>query len=149
MAVKAIPEGSHSVTPSIAVRNADKFIDFVKHVFGATEDGRRFMTPDGKIMHAVVKIGDSRIMLSDVMGDWEPTRAGLFVYIEDVDEAYSRALKLGAKPMQELADQFWGDRAGSVTDPFGNVWWIAKHIEDVSPEEAERRGREMMRQAQP
>ena len=148
MAVKPIPEGSHSVTPTIAVRNADKFIDFVKQVFGATEPGRRFMTPDGKIMHTVVKIGDSNIMLSDVMGDWEPNREGLFVYIEDVDEAYSRALKLGAKSAQELADQFWGDRAGAVIDPFGNFWWIARHTEDVSPEEAERRGLELMRQAQ-
>ena len=148
MAVKPIPEGSHSVTPTIAVRNADKFIDFVKQVFGATETGRRFMTPDGKIMHAVVKMGDSNIMLSDVMEGWEPTREGLFVYVEDVDEAYSRALKLGAKSTMELADQFWGDRAGAVTDPFGNFWWIAKHIEDVSPEEAERRGKELMRQAQ-
>jgi PhnB protein len=99
-------------------------------------------------MHAVVKIGDSSIMLSDVMGGWEPTREGLFVYIEDVDEAYSRALKAGAKSAQELADQFWGDRAGAVIDPFGNFWWIAKHIEDVTPEEMERRGLEMMRQAQ-
>ena len=148
MAVKSIPEGSHSVTPTLVVTNADKFIDFVKQVFRASEPGRRFMTPDGKIMHATVKIGDSTIMLSDVMGGMEPTRAGLFVYTEDVDEAYSRALKLGAKSVQKLADQFWGDRAGAVADPFGNFWWIAKHIEDVSPEEAERRGREMMRQAQ-
>jgi len=145
MATKAIPEGYHTVTPHLVVRGAAKQIDFLKRAFGAEEKGRS-PGPNGELMHAVVKIGDSMIMMADAMGGMEPMPMVLFLYVEDADALYNRALRAGATvvPMGELKDQFWGDRAGAVRDPFGNVWWIGTHVEDVSAEELERRMQEMM-----
>jgi PhnB protein len=142
MAAKAIPDGYHSVTPHLMVRGGAQLIDFLKQAFGAEEKSRT-LGPGG-IMHAEVKIGDSMVMLSDAMGGVDPMPMVLFLYVEDADALYKRALQAGGTSIQELKDQFWGDRAGAVKDDFGNVWWIATHVEDVSPEELKRRLQEMM-----
>ena len=142
MAAKAIPEGYHSVTPHLIVRGAAQLIDFLKQAFGAVEKER--VPSSGPIMHAEVKIGDSMVMMSDAMGEVEPRPMVLFLYVEDSDAVYRRALQAGATTVMELKDQFWGDRAGAVQDAFGNVWWIATHVEDVSMEELQRRLQETM-----
>ena len=144
MAAKAIPDGYHSVTPYLVVKGAAQLIDFVKQAFGAQETFR-MPGPEG-IMHAMVKIGDSVVMMSDAMGEYGPMPTMLFLYVEDVDAVYKRALQAGATSTQEPENQFWGDRAGAVKDAFGNQWWIATHVEDVAVEELERRGREMASQ---
>jgi PhnB protein len=144
MAVKAIPDGYHSVTPYLIVRGAAQLIDFLKEAFGAEETFR--MPGGGGIMHAVVRIGDSLVMMSDAMGEHGPMPTMLFLYVEDVDAVYKRSLQAGATSTQEPENQFWGDRAGAVKDALGNQWWIATHVEDVSVEELERRQREMAAQ---
>ena len=141
MAVKAIPDGYHSVTPYLIVKGAAQLIDFVKQAFGAQETFR--MPGGGGIMHAEVRIGDSMVMMSDAMGEYGPMPTMLFLYVEDVDAVYKRALKAGGVSTQEPEDQFWGDRGGAVKDAFGNQWWIATHVEDVPIEELERRQREL------
>jgi PhnB protein len=132
--VRPIPEGYHSLTPSLNLKGADKAIDFYKKAFGAEEKGGRFAGPDGKIMHAEIKIGDSTIMLSEVMQAPE-TRASLFLYVNDCDAVFKSAVAAGATVKMAIADQFWGDRFGQVADPFGQTWSIATHKEDVSQEE--------------
>jgi PhnB protein len=154
MTIKAIPEGFHSVTPYLTVHDAAEAIRFYERAFGATEMMRLPM--GDKIGHAEIKVGDSIVMLSDEwpdMGKLSPrTRggatAGLMVYLEDVDAAYARALEAGASAEQPLTDQFWGDRSGSVTDPFGHTWMLATHVEEVPPEEMGRRMEEWSKQAQ-
>ena len=138
--VKPIPEGHHTVTPYLVIPGVAKVIEFVKQVFGATEVSvsRR---PDGTIMHAEVKIGDSIIMMGESQPGGKNFPAMLHLYLEDVDAAYQRAIEAGAKSVREPADQFYGDRIGGVEDAFGNQWWIAAHIEDVAPEEMERRAK--------
>jgi PhnB protein len=139
---QAIPKGYHTVTPSLMVAGAAKAIDFYKKAFGA-EELMRFPGPDGKIMHAEIRIGDSTIMLGDEMpehGGKGPrmlggTPVGFFVYRENVDAEWKRAIDAGAKEIMPLVDQFWGDRAGCVEDPFGHRWWLAQHIKDMTPEE--------------
>lgn len=148
---KPIPEGHHTVTPGLTVKGADKAIEFYKKAFGATEINR-FKGPDGRIMHAEIKIGDSIIFLSDEMpGCASPqtlggTPAGLYVYVDDVDAVFNRAVSAGAQVKMPVADMFWGDRFGQVMDPFGHPWSLSTHIEDVSPQEMERRGREFFAQ---
>jgi len=142
MAAKAIPEGYHTVTPHLVVRGAAELIDFLKQAFGAVE--RERAPSSGPIMHAEVKIGDSMVMLSDAMGEVEPRPMVLFLYVEDSEAVYRRALQAGGTTVMELKDQFWGDRAGAVQDAFGNVWWIGTHVEDVSMEELQRRLQETM-----
>jgi PhnB protein len=144
MAVKPIPEGYHTVTPYLYVKGAARLIDFLKQAFGAEETFR--IGHDGMVMHAVAKIGDSLVMISDVMGEDGPMSTMLFLYVEDVDTVYKRAVQAGGTSVEEPKDQFWGDRAGAVKDAFGNIWWIATHVEDVSKEELERRQREMVSQ---
>ena len=144
MAVKAIPDGYHSVTPHLLVRGAAQLIDFLKEAFGAQET-YRVPGPEG-IMHAEMRIGDSTVMMADAMGGLEPMPIVLFLYVEDADAVYKRALQAGGTSVQELKDQFWGDRAGAVKDAFGNVWWIATHVEDVPAEELQRRLRGMASQ---
>ncbi len=143
MPVKPIPEGYHAVTPYLAVDGAGKLLDFVKQAFGADEL-LRMNTPDGKVGHAEVKIGDSTVMLADAttteQGQAMPTI--LYLYVEDVHKTYRRAVEAGGVSLREPADQFYGDRNASVRDPVGNQWWIATHVEDVSPEEAARRAAE-------
>jgi PhnB protein len=144
--VKPIPEGYHSVTPYLIIKNAADAIEFYKKAFGATELFR-VDQPDGKIGHAEIKIGDSPIMLSDEfpeMGHRGPQALGgspvsIMLYVEDVDAVVNRATTAGAKLDRPVEDKFYGDRAGSLTDPFGHIWHIGTHKEDVSPEEMEKR----------
>lgn len=145
--VSAVPAGFHTITPGLSVRNAAKAIDFYKRAFGA-EELMRSPGPDGKsILHAEIKIGDSVIFLADEYPDMGPrapetlggTTAGLYLYVEDVDKAFDRAVKAGAKALMPVADMFWGDRYGRVADPFGHEWGLATHKEDLTPAEISKR----------
>jgi len=148
MAVKPIPEGYHSVTPYLIIGGAAKAIEYYKKAFGATEL-MRFPTPDGKVGHAELKIGDSPIMLADEypeMGYKGPPALGgspvsIMLYVEDVDSIFQRAVAAGATVKEAVQDKFYGDRGGTLIDPFGHIWHIATHKEDVSLEEMERRAR--------
>ena len=143
MAVRPIPEGFHSVTPSIPVDGARKFIDFMKQAFGA-QDIVNMPMPDGRVMHAELKIGDSIIMTSDPMGGFEPMPSTLMLYVNDVDAVFKRAVQAGAKSVIEPSNMFWGDRSGRVKDPFGNFWILSTHIEDVTPAEMAKRTKEFV-----
>jgi PhnB protein len=151
MATKPIPEGYHSVTPYLAVDDAAQAIEYYKKAFGAKER-MRMHAPDGKIGHAELEIGDALVMLSDPFphASTRPpkelggTSASVFMYVEDVDDVVKQAVNEGATLTMEVADQFWGDRFGTVTDPFGHVWSIATHVEDVPPEEMAERAKEAM-----
>jgi PhnB protein len=148
MAVKPIPEGYHSVTPYLIVDGAGALIDFMKQAFDA-EETVRMDTPDGKVGHAEFRIGDSIVMLADsATSDWDAIPATVVVYVEDVDKTYRRALEAGGTSVRDVADQFYGDRAGGVRDPVGNHWWIHTHVEDVPPEEVARRAQEWQAQQQ-
>ena len=141
--VKAIPEGYHSISPSLTCKDAAHAIDFYKDVFGA-EELMRMPSPDGKISHAELKIGDSIIFLNDEMGPTAAVTPGaqriyLFLYVENADKVFTRAVAAGAQIDMALEDQFWGDRYGKVTDPFGHQWGIATHVEDVAPEDIGKR----------
>lgn len=146
MAVRPIPEGYSSITPYLIIKDATKAISFYEQVFGATEL-MRFDGPNGTIAHAELQIGDSRIMVADEhpqMGFRGPqstggTPVGLMLYVDDVDRVFRRAVEAGAKTQQELKDQFYGDRSGTLIDPFGHRWTVATHIEDVTEEEMQRR----------
>ncbi|MBI4963293.1 MAG: VOC family protein [Desulfomonile tiedjei] len=141
MSVKPIPEGFRSITPFLVVKGASGLIDFLKTAFGATELFR-MDHPDGSVMHAEITIGDSIVMLGEAMKEFPPIPCMLYLYVADVDATYRAALDAGAESMEEPKDQFWGDRAAGVTDPAGNKWWIATHVEDVVPEELARRAKE-------
>ena len=147
MAVKPIPEGYHTVTPYLAVEGAGRVLEFVKQAFGA-EELFRMDTPDGKIGHAEVKIGDSVVMVADAStSDAGVAMAGMIhLYVDDIDKTYARALEAGATSLREPADQFYGDRTGGVKDSAGNHWWIATHVEDVPPEEMATRAQEWQAQ---
>jgi PhnB protein len=140
MAVKPIPEGYRSVTAVLTVEGASDAIAFYKKVFGA-EDHVMMRMPDGKIAHAEIKIGDTLIMISDAFPEWGSAAAPsrLFMYVADCDGVAKRAIAAGAKETMPFADQFWGDRFGKVVDPWGVEWAIATHVEDVAPDEMERR----------
>lgn len=148
MSVKPIPEGYHSVTPYLIVRGGSEAIEFYKKAFGAVELFR-MPTPDGKIGHAEIKIGDSPIMLADEyseMGYKGPQSLGgsavsLLIYVEDVDAVFSQAVATGATVKEALQDKFYGDRMGTVVDPFGHIWHLGTHKEDISPEEMARRAK--------
>lgn len=150
-----IPEGFHTVTPQLILDNAVKAIDWYKQALGAEEKGRA-LGPDGKVIHAELQIGDSRIMLNDEMaGARSPKSLGgspisLWVYVADCDTLYNRAVKAGARvaagPMGQLGDQFWGDRTGTFTDPFGYQWTVATRKEDLTREEMDRRAEEFFKQ---
>jgi PhnB protein len=143
---KSIPEGYHTATPYLIVNGAARAIEFYKKAFGATEL-MRMPGPDGKIGHAEIRIGDSPIMLADEspqMGARSPQSFGgspvsILLYVEDVDTIFNQAVNAGAKVQKPVADQFYGDRMGGVEDPFGHVWYVATHTEDVSPEEMRKR----------
>lgn len=148
MPVKPVPEGYNTVTPYLVVDGAADAIDFYERAFGA-RDIMRMPGPAGKIAHAELQIGDSKIMLGDEMpGSLRTPRSlggspvGLFLYVEDVDAVYQRAIEAGAKSEMPPADMFWGDRYCKLTDPFGHNWSIGTHIEDVPPEEMGRRMQE-------
>ena len=135
--VKPIPSGYHSLTPYLSLRQADRAIEFYKKAFGA-EERFRMPTPDGRVAHAEMQIGDSIFMLTEAIE--EPvTSASLYLYVADVDAVFARAVAAGAQPAMQPADMFWGDRFGRVTDPFGVRWSIATHTEDVAPEEIGKR----------
>jgi PhnB protein len=151
-AVRAIPEGFHSLTPAIVCKGAARAIEFYKEVFNAKEISR--MTgPNGSIGHAELQIGDSRLMLSDEFpgmanapGATPITSNSLVLYTDNVDAVFDRAVKAGAKVEMPLQNQFWGDRYGKLRDPFGHSWGLAQHVEDVAPAEMERRAKEWMAQ---
>jgi PhnB protein len=151
MATKPIPEGYHTLTPYLAVDDAAQAIEYYKKAFGAKERAR-MEAPDGKIAHAEIEIGDSLVMLSDPFPqattrppkELGGTSASVFMYVEDVDAVVKRAVDEGATMTMEVADQFWGDRFGSIQDPFGHSWSIATHIEDLTPEEISERGKAAM-----
>jgi PhnB protein len=146
MTVQAVPDGYHTVTPYLIINGAAQAIEFYKSAFAATEVVR-MPDPKGRIGHAEIKIGDSFIMLADEhaeMGYRGPrtlggTSVSIVLYVPDVDTVFDRALKAGGKSQRPVADQFYGDRMGTLEDPFGHVWTIGTHIEDVSPEEMKRR----------
>jgi PhnB protein len=151
MAVKPVPEGYHTVTPYLAVDDAAEAIEYYKKAFGAKERVR-MDAPGGRIGHAELEIGDSLVMLSDPLpqASTKPpkelggTTASIFMYVEDVDAVVKRAVDAGATIEMEVADQFWGDRFGTVADPFGHLWSIATHVEDVPPEEMAERAKAAM-----
>jgi len=136
--VKPIPEGAHTVTPYLVVEGIPKLLDFLKQAFGAQERFR-MARPDGGVMHADVKIGDSIVMMGEAMGEWKPKPCSLYLYVEDVDAVYQRAIDAGGTKVREPSNQFYGDRTGGVIDPCGNYWGIATHVEDVSHEEMAKR----------
>jgi PhnB protein len=146
MAVKSVPDGYHTITPYLIINGAAQAIEFYKRAFGAAETVR-MPDPKGRIAHAEIKIGDSMIMLADEhheMGYRGPrtlggTSVSILLYVPDVDSVFDRAIKAGAKSQRPVADQFYGDRMGTLEDPFGHVWTIGTHIEDVSAEEMKRR----------
>jgi uncharacterized glyoxalase superfamily protein PhnB len=139
MAVTPIPDGYHAITPYLVVPGVARLIDFLTQAFGAEMVHRPHTRPDGTIMHAEVKIGDSRVMMGEPMGEFTAMPASLYLYVEDADAVYAQAIQAGATSIMPPADQFYGDRHGGVRDPSGNIWWIATHIEDVAPDELERR----------
>jgi PhnB protein len=138
--VKPVPEGYPTVCPYIVVTGVDKLIEFAKQVFDAKEV-HVSKRPDGSVMHAEIKIGNSIVMMGDGAAIGKTFPAMLHLYIEDVDVVYRRAMQAGAKSVREPSDQIYGDRTGGVEDAFGNQWWMATHVEDVTPEEIERRAK--------
>jgi PhnB protein len=152
--VKAIPDGFHNVTPYLYLRGAAGAIEFYKTVFGAAEI-MRMRGPDGRIMHAELRIGDSIVMLADEnpsMGIMSPQTiggfsGGLHLYVEDADAVIRKAVESGAKQLHPIKNQFYGDRSGTLLDPFGHMWSVATHIEDVPPEEMRKRMTAAMSQA--
>jgi PhnB protein len=146
MTVKAIPVGHHTVTPYLTIKNAAKALEFYKRAFGATETVK-LMMPDGRLGHAELRLGDSLIMLSDEFPEYggkAPDTLGgspvnIHLYVENVDAFFKKALTAGAKERKPVMDQFYGDRSGQLEDPFGHLWWVATHKEDVAPEELQKR----------
>jgi PhnB protein len=153
-AKKAVPEGHHTVTPHLILDNAAKAIEWYRQALGA-EEVTRAVGPDGRIMHAEIRIGDSLIMLNDEMGGGKSPKAiggspaSLWLYVEDCDALFNRAVAAGAQaapgPMGKMTDQFWGDRSGTVTDPHGYTWTIATRKEDLTPQELKQRADEFMK----
>jgi len=149
MAAKHLPAGYHSVTPGIVVRGADEAIDFYTRAFGA-ELVSRMTAPDGSVVHAEIRIGDSTVMLGEENEQWgtrSPLSTGavtgsLHIYVSDADAAFARALAAGATVRAPLEDAFWGDRYGKVTDPFGHEWGIGARVKDMTPEEMQKAGEE-------
>ncbi|HVR73104.1 MAG TPA: VOC family protein [Planctomycetota bacterium] len=153
MAVRPIPKGYHTATPYLIVRGTARALEFYKKAFDASEK-LRYADPSGKLAHAEIKIGDSPILLGEEapeMGYRAPpslggSPVGIMLYLKDVDASFRRAIEAGAKEVQPVKDQFYGDRSGTLTDPFGHVWTLATHKEDVSPDEMRRRQEAAMKQ---
>ncbi len=150
-AAKPVPAGYHTLTPSLTLDDAAKTIEWYKQALGA-EEINRSLGPDGKITHAEIKIGDSRVMMNDVMmggrgpNSFGGSPASLWLYVEDSDALFNRAVAAGATVQMPLDNQFWGDRAGAVADPAGYTWWIATRKEDMTHEEMEQRAAEFFKQ---
>jgi PhnB protein len=144
--VKAVPSGHHTVTPYLVIKNAAKALEFYKEAFGATES-YKLMLPDGRLGHAEIRLGDSVIMLADEFPEYggkSPETLGgsavsIHLYVEDADAFFNKALAAGAKERKPVMNQFYGDRSGELEDPFGHLWWVATHKEDVAPEELQKR----------
>ena len=145
MAVKPIPDGYHTVTPYLTVQGVPTLIEFLKQAFAAQEI-ERLTQPDGTIGHAEVRIGDSVVMMAEARDEHQPMPGAIYLYVNDTDAIYQRALQAGATSTMEPADQFYGDRSAGVRDPVGNQWWIATHKEDVPPEELKKRAEAAMKQ---
>lgn len=153
MAAKPIPDGFHSITPYLNINGAREALEFYKKAFGAVEAARLTM-PDGKIAHAQITIGDSQVMLSDAFTEWGTkgpdslggTPVSICLYVPDVDASVARAVEAGAKVIMPLADQFYGDRAARLQDPFGHIWHLATHKVDMSTQEQQRKMDEWMQQ---
>lgn len=151
--VKPIPDGYTAVTPYLTVKGAARAIEFYKNAFGA-EETMRVPGPDGKLMHAEMRIGGAVVMLHDEAPQWKAfgpqtigdTASSIMLYVDDVDAVIDRALQAGATQTMEVADQFYGDRCGGLKDPFGHKWTVATHVEDVSAEEIERRMAQLFQQ---
>jgi uncharacterized glyoxalase superfamily protein PhnB len=143
MAVKPIPDGYHTITPYLMIKDSLKFIEFLKKAFNAEEIHKS--VNDGKIMHAEIKIGDSMLMLSEANEMYPAEPCKFYLYVKDTDATYKQALAAGATSTMEPADQFYGDRNAGVKDAFGITWWIGTHVEDVSPEEMKKREAEYMK----
>jgi uncharacterized glyoxalase superfamily protein PhnB len=150
-AAKGVPDGYHTITPQLTLEDAARTIEWYKKAFGAEEIGRH-LGPDGKIMHAEVKIGNSRFMVNDVMmGQKGPKALGgspasFWLYVDNSDAAFKRAIDAGATEQMPLADQFWGDRGGCVADPEGYSWWISTRKEDLTDDELKQRADEFFKQ---
>jgi len=142
MAVKAVPDGFHTITPYLIAKDAVKLIEFLKKSMGARVD-HQMMGPDGLVMHASLKIGDSMLMLTDAREQWPALPSAFYLYVDDCDAWYRRALEAGAESMGEPKVQFYGDKMGGVKDPSGNMWWFATHVEDVGDDEMDRRRQQM------
>jgi PhnB protein len=146
MTTSAVPAGHHTVSPYLAIKDAVKALEFYKQAFGAIE-AYKLLMPDGRLGHAEIRLGDSLIMLADEFPEYggkSPQTLGgspvsIHLYVEDVDAFFKRAIAAGAKERKPVMDQFYGDRSGQLEDPFGHLWWVATHIEDVSPDEMQRR----------
>jgi uncharacterized glyoxalase superfamily protein PhnB len=138
MTVKSIPDGYHTITPYLFVRDVDGLIDFLKQVFNAREI-ERLRRPDGSIMHAEVRIGDSVVMMGGAGEGRSPMPAMLYLYMEEIDSVYQKALAAGATSLQEPRDEFYGDRTAGVQDASGNQWWLATRVENMAVEEMQRR----------
>jgi PhnB protein len=143
---QAIPAGFHSVTPYVTVKGAAKTIEFLKQAFGAQLDHEPVKRPDGAIMHATLKVGDSMVMLAEESEQMKATPATLYLYVPNADTVYQSAIKAGGKSMMEPADQFYGDHTGGVKDPSGNSWFIATHKEDLSTQELTKRAETYFKQ---
>lgn len=139
MAVKPIPDGFHTVTPYLTVRGAAKVIEFLKQAFSAEIPKETIKRPDGSIMHAQVKIGDSRIMIAEESEMAKATLSTLYLYVPNVDSTYQQAVRAGGQSIMEHTDMFYGDRSGGVKDPSGNSWFLATHKEDVGAQEMQKR----------
>jgi PhnB protein len=146
MTTRSLPDGHHTATPYLAIDGADQALDFYKQAFNAEEKFKLLM-PDGRLGHAEIQLGDSRIMIADEVPEYggnSPRKLGgspvsIHLYVEDVDKFFQRALAAGARERKPVTDQFYGDRAGQLEDPFGHLWWVATRKEDVSPQEMQRR----------
>lgn len=148
MPVKPVPKGYRTITPYLVVSNAANLMEFLRKVFRSKEL-LRMPRPDGGIAHAEIKIGNSRVMLGEPMTSTDVMPAMLYVYVKDVDKVYKRAIKAGATSVREPATQFYGDRNAAVKDAFGNQWWMATHVEDLTPEEMAKRTEEVLKKAPP
>jgi uncharacterized glyoxalase superfamily protein PhnB len=146
MAAKPIPEGFHTITPYLTVRGATKTIEFLKQAFGAETMFEPMKRPDGQIMHAQIKIGDSILMLAEASAQCQPTQASFYLYVPDADASHKRAVAAGATSTMAPTDQFYGDRMGCVKDPSGNTWSVATHKQDLSAAELKKRSEAFFKQ---
>jgi len=148
MTARPIREGFHAITPYLFIRNAARLIEFISTAFGGSVTYRK-ERPDGSIIHAEMRVGDSMLMLADASGQFEPMPASIYLYVTDCDAVYQTALHSGGTAVSQIMTLPSGERYGGVKDPCGNIWWVATHVEDVPPDEQERRWKVFQRPANP